>query len=61
MLRTYRLYFIDGSEHIANAEIFRCLDDDEARTVAKRYLNGLTAELWQGGRMIARYERNSSS
>ena len=57
---TYRLYFLDGSDHIVNAEIFKCMDDDEARALAKRYLNGLAAELWQGGRIIARYERNSN-
>ena len=54
---TYRLYFLDGSDHIVNVEIFKCLDDDQARRVAKQYLNGSAIELWQGGRMITRYER----
>ena len=56
---TYRLYFLDGSDHI-NVEILRCLDDDEARTLARQHLSTVAAELWQGDRMLARYEPNSN-
>ena len=57
---TYRLYFLDGSDHIVNVEILKCLDDDDALALARQRLRGVAAELWQGDRMLARYEPNSN-
>ena len=56
---TYRLYFFDGPDRIVNVEVFRCSNDDEARTLAGQHLSMLAAELWQGSRMVDRYEPNS--
>ena len=50
----YRLYFLDASEHIKNADEINADNDDMAALVAERRANGRPFELWNHDRMVVR-------
>jgi len=57
-VQTYRVYFIDRANHISRApEIIEAADDQDASEQAKRFIDGQDIELWDRGRLIARFPR----
>jgi len=52
----FRLYFMDGANHIARAMDLECGSEDEAIAVASRQADGRAMELWIGARRIWRHE-----
>ena len=56
-MATYRLYFIDRTDHITGVEHFECANDDEALREAERRFsaNGLehsSYEVWESKRLV---------
>jgi hypothetical protein len=52
----YRVYVIDGQNHIVDRIDLDCADDSAAIEYAKQYINGKDIELWQRDRRIARFD-----
>jgi hypothetical protein len=51
----YRLYTLKNDGHIAGPpKILQCADDQEAIAEAKKLLDGLDIEIWQGARVVIR-------
>ena len=52
-MASYRLYFMDGKDHILQAAESECEDDDDALDWAAEKLDGRPVELWSGARLVA--------
>jgi hypothetical protein len=52
----YRAYLIGPDGHIINRVDIRASDQQEARRLAKRVVDGHAVELWQADRFIERFE-----
>ncbi len=52
----YRLYTLDGADHISGALDLDCADDAEAIGVAETRHDGQAVELWNGARCVLRVE-----
>ncbi|OSJ19638.1 hypothetical protein BST63_01890 [Bradyrhizobium canariense] len=51
----YRLYRVDHEGHIQGAPlIVSCEDDDAAIAEAKQYVDGVSIEVWDRARRVAR-------
>jgi hypothetical protein len=48
----YRLYCLDGSNHITKSHEFHAKNDREAIKIANAWRSGGKAELWRGGRKV---------
>jgi len=55
-LAHYRLYILDGADHIRSALDLDCADDAEAIAVAEAHKDGHPVELWRGARRVLRVE-----
>jgi hypothetical protein len=56
---TYRMYRIDAAGHIPEpSKTIECDDEDHAVEQARQYVDGLAVELWEGARLIRRFESN---
>jgi hypothetical protein len=53
---TYRLYCLDGMGKVASAEWLEADDDTAAIGAAERQRGGRVCELWQGNRVVARFD-----
>jgi hypothetical protein len=54
-MQHYRAYFLDQDGHISNAIDIECIDDEQAKECAKKFVSGRNAELWQQDRLLAIY------
>ena len=52
----YRLYFLSGNSHIHHSHEFEAADDTAAIEHAERWREGRRMELWQGTRMVKRWD-----
>jgi len=52
----YRLYLLDGVGHIRGFAELECLDDEHAVAVAEERGVHATMELWEGARLVRRFE-----
>jgi hypothetical protein len=52
----YRAYVLGEDDHIVDRVDLTCLDDETAKEHAKRLVDHLAIELWDGARMIAKFE-----
>jgi hypothetical protein len=52
----YRLYCLDGSNHITKSHEFHAKDDREAIKTANAWRSGGKAELWCRGRKVHAFE-----
>jgi hypothetical protein len=52
----YRVYVIGPDGHILERIDLVCADDDAAKELAKRLVDGHDIELWQLGRQIAEFK-----
>lgn len=48
----YRLYFLDGADHISTSEEFHARDDEAAIEIAEKHRKGRPMELWQQARIV---------
>ena len=55
-LAGYRLYGLDGVDKVASGEWIEADDDDQAIEVAKDKYDGRLCEIWQGPRLVARFD-----
>ena len=55
----YHAYFIGHDGGIAKRVSIECVDDEEAKRVAKQMTDCHAIELWQEARMIATFEPES--
>ena len=56
----YRLYRLDGMGQIADAELIKARDDDDAIRQAEEIAKtALKCEVWQGGRLVMKLDRRS--
>jgi hypothetical protein len=53
---TYRLFFLDDQSKVRSSLVIECADDAEALAWAKAQPRRQAAELWQGERVMARFE-----
>ena len=53
---SYRLYGLDGVNKVASGEWVEADDDDEAIEAARQKFDGGLCEVWQGRRLVARFE-----
>ena len=51
----YRLYFFRGN-HITHYVLLECASDEEAIKAARRHGESVIMELWQGARLVKRFE-----
>jgi hypothetical protein len=51
----YRIYTTGPNRHFTGVEITECADDQEAIQAAQKAANGPDIELWERGRLIARF------
>jgi hypothetical protein len=52
----YRAYIIGQDGHFQSSINLECADDAEASEAARKLLGSHDVELWQGGRMVAKFE-----
>ena len=51
----YRVFFIDGTDHISRPpEIIDCEDDETATATARKFVDGHDVELWLDDRLVVR-------
>lgn len=55
-MSSYRLYGLDGVRKVASAEWIEADDDQAAIEAAKARFDGGDCEIWQGRRLVARFE-----
>ena len=55
-LPDYRLYFLDKNDHIRRRIDLDCRDDAHATEVAAEHMDGNARELWDGARLVRRFE-----
>ncbi|WP_424631435.1 hypothetical protein [Bradyrhizobium sp. SYSU BS000235] len=58
IVQEYRAYFIGHDGHFIKAADLLCPDDEDAIKTAKQLIDGLSIELWQGGRQVAKFDAN---
>ena len=52
----YRIYFTDQDAHISRPpELLECADDEAAIQKTRQYIDGKDIELWNGGRVVAKF------
>jgi hypothetical protein len=51
----YRVFRLDKFGHVERAEVIQAADDDEAKTEARKLVDGKTLELWDRNRRVAIY------
>jgi hypothetical protein len=56
-LATYRIYHVGGGGRLRLGEAFQAADDAEAVAGARVRARGQAAELWQGGRLVGRFDK----
>ncbi|MBU6461628.1 MAG: hypothetical protein KGK01_02765 [Bradyrhizobium sp.] len=54
-MKEYQVYFLSEDNHIKRREDIVCGDDENAKKIAKRMVDGLAIELWQATRKLARF------
>jgi hypothetical protein len=54
----YRAYIVGKDGHFENAVDLMCAEEAEAVERARQLVDGHDVELWQGARMITRFERS---
>ena len=58
----YRLFSINESDHVAGPpKTFECDDDEAAIEKATTLLEGKDAELWEGARLVIRFNAQAAS
>lgn len=54
---TYRIFRVDAGGHIPGpSTIIECETEQQALQQARQLVDGLAVELWEGARMIRRFE-----
>ena len=53
----YRAYTVGSDGHFIDFKPFDCVDDAEAIEKAESLVDGHAIELWNGPRMVIRFER----
>ncbi|MDP3174940.1 MAG: hypothetical protein Q8M88_10960 [Phenylobacterium sp.] len=56
-MATYRLFMLDPEGHVRSATVLECADDAEATARAAEHPHEHGMELWQGARVVHRFER----
>ena len=56
----YRLYLLDIEGHIRRAVDLECEDDGEAVETARRQVKDAPMELWQGARVVRKFDAADS-
>jgi hypothetical protein len=55
----YRVFMLDYDAHFSGpARIIHCADDAEAVEKTRQLMDGKDLELWDGGRLVARFPHN---
>ncbi len=54
----YYLYFFDIHNHVRRRLDLECRDDDHAIEAVNEHRHTMAMELWQGARMVKRFERS---
>jgi len=52
----YRLFLLDAQDHVSRALVLECDDDEQAIAEAGRSEHDGAMELWQGARVVKRFE-----
>jgi hypothetical protein len=60
-MAVYRVYFLNKEGHVDRPPLIleHCADDDTAIEAARRYVDGLDIEIWDGPRLVAKLGRSS--
>lgn len=61
MLPSYRLYCLDGTGRITTAEWLEASDDADATKQAHERKLGVTSEVWDRSRLVARIEEKKAT
>jgi len=56
----YRAYRIGDDGHFARCHQFIAPNDDDALEHARQFVNGYDVELWNGGRIVAKFKKRCS-
>ena len=59
-MRQYRLYFLDGGDHIRRRLDLECDDDAHAIAVVSEHISPGAMELWDGDRLVKRFDVDDS-
>jgi hypothetical protein len=54
----YRAYIVGRDGHFIEAIDLDCANDAAAVDASMRFVDGNDVEVWQGGRMVSRLDRN---
>jgi hypothetical protein len=54
----YRVYILDQDNNSRKTNRLECDNDDDAREMANQLVNGLDVELWQRGRLAAKFQKS---
>ena len=52
----YRLYFMNGSDHIERFHEFEAIDEEAAIRRSEMFIAGRAMELWHGETMLQRWD-----
>lgn len=55
-MEAYYAYIMGHDDHITSRVIVTSEDDAEAKRLAKQLVDGHAVELWQGARLVERFE-----
>lgn len=55
-MSSYRLYGLDGVNRVASGEWIEADDDGSAIEAAKKRFDGGLCEVWQGSRLVGRFD-----
>ena len=50
----YRVYWLDGADHIETSEVIAADNDAEAKRIARSMRKAVKSELWDRKRLVAR-------
>ncbi|HWJ19109.1 MAG TPA: hypothetical protein VNR65_10325 [Geobacterales bacterium] len=54
----YRVHIVDQDSNSRKTIRLECDNDDDAKGMANQLVNGLDVELWQRGRLIAKFQKS---
>ncbi len=60
-MHDYKIYVLDGQEHIVLAYDFKGSDDASALEESKKHSDKTLIEVWQGARFVARIARDAKA
>jgi hypothetical protein len=57
----YQIHLLNAWGRIVQTVSIECIDDEEARSIVEKHTGSFPLELWEGERIVERYEGDLSA